>query len=132
VYGFQAISHYNGWSMAVAGALIVMSGLAVLSFIISQLPRLIGLFEGRKQKAPPPASAVPAEAPAPDRCPADINETAEIVRRLSDELGEEFDLIALYKLCQEKGFPHPHLTIKCLREAGLLLSRGDGIFSWEA
>jgi len=130
VYGLQAISHYNGWSMAVAGALIVMSGLAVLSFIISQFPRLMGLFEGRKPKAPAPETAAPAEEPVPDRCPANINETAEMVRRLSDELGEDFDLIDLYKLCQEKGFPHPHLTIKCLREAGLLVSRGDGIFSW--
>ncbi|MEJ2270181.1 MAG: hypothetical protein P8Y04_10475, partial [Desulfobulbaceae bacterium] len=43
--GLQAISANNGWSMAFVGALIVMCGLASLSFIISQLHKIIGLFE---------------------------------------------------------------------------------------
>ncbi|MBW1726140.1 MAG: OadG family protein [Deltaproteobacteria bacterium] len=37
MYGLQAIAAYNGWAMALAGALIVFSGLVILSFVISQL-----------------------------------------------------------------------------------------------
>ncbi|MEJ2331750.1 MAG: OadG family protein [Desulfobulbaceae bacterium] len=48
--GLQAISANNGWSMAFVGALIVMCGLASLSFIISQLHKIIGLFEKKLVK----------------------------------------------------------------------------------
>ena len=45
MYGLDAISATNGWSMAIAGALIVMSGLSVLSFVISQLHKIAALLE---------------------------------------------------------------------------------------
>ena len=128
MYGFEAIAHYNGWTMAIAGALIVGAGLSVLSFIISQFPRLIALMDKEKKK-PADAPSEPAVT-VPDRCPADINETAPMVREITSEIGDEFDLAALYKICQDKNFPHPHLTIKCLREAGLLVSREAGLFGW--
>ena len=134
MYGFEAINHYNGWSMAIAGALIVVSGLSVLSFIISQFPRLIDLMDREKKKpaeSPAPTPAEPAVT-APDRCPADINETAQMVREIAGDIGDEFYLAELYKICQEKDLPHPHLTIKCLREAGLLVSGEAGAFKWAA
>ena len=49
MYGIQAINAHNGWAMALAGALIVMSGLSVLSFIISQLHKVLALLENRKK-----------------------------------------------------------------------------------
>jgi hypothetical protein len=135
VYGFQAIAHHNGWAMAVAGALIVMSGLAALSFIISQFPRLIRFFDKEKgaQKELPSAqeSAMPSEPGIPDRCPADINAAGELYRRFTGKLGDSFELTDLYRACLEKNLPHPHLTIKCLREAGLLIPTGEGLFIWK-
>lgn len=135
MYGFQAIAHHNGWAMAVAGALIVVSGLTVLSFIISQFPRLIGLLDKKKgaEKAPPPAqeSAPPSEPGIPDRCPADITAAGELYRRFTGSLGDSFELTALYRVCLEKNLPHPHLTIKCLREAGFIVPTGGGMFSWK-
>jgi hypothetical protein len=133
VYGFQAIAHHNGWAMAIAGALIVVSGLAALSFIISQFPRIIRLYDKEKknEKASAPVPSVSAEPEFPDRCPADINATAELYRRFTEHLGDQFDLTDLYKVCFEKNLPHPHLTIKCIREAGLLVSLGKGMFIWK-
>ena len=48
--GLQAISAHNGWAMAITGSIIVMSGLSVLAFIISQLHKIIGIFEKKKEK----------------------------------------------------------------------------------
>ena len=45
MYGLEAIEHANGWAMAGAGACIVLTGLSVLAFLISMIPRLIELFE---------------------------------------------------------------------------------------
>ena len=131
MYGLNAIAHYNGWAMAVVGALIVMSGLSVLSFIISQFPRLIRLLDKEKPPAPVVEAASPDELQIPDRCPADINQTAGLYRQFSGSLGDQFNLADLHRLCLEKNLPHPHLTIKCLREAGLLVPRGEGLFTWE-
>jgi hypothetical protein len=41
LYGIEAIEAANGWAMAIAGALIVMAGLAILSLVISQLHKLV-------------------------------------------------------------------------------------------
>jgi len=131
MYGLQAISHYNGWAMALVGALIVVSGLTVLSFIISRLPKLIGLFDKDKKTATATEVKPPEASPIPDRCPADINAAAGLYRQFSASLGERFDLVDLYRLCLDKNLPHPHLTIKCLREAGLLVPHGEGQFAWE-
>ena len=133
--GLEAIAHHNGWSMALAGACIVLSGLAILAFIISQLHKLVRVIE--KREAPPPAvqtsgAAKPgppaAKITAPDRCPVDLKETAQLYRPLASELGEPFQLAELYAMANRYRFPHPHITIRCLREAGLLISLGDGKF----
>ena len=64
MYGIQAITAHNGWAMALAGALIVFSGLIVLSFAISHLHKLLKIFEKQKVSAvvgPPPPAGVEKE-----------------------------------------------------------------------
>ena len=51
MFGLKAVSAHNGWAMAAAGAIIVMCGLSVLAFIISQLHKIVGLFEEKKKGA---------------------------------------------------------------------------------
>ncbi|NLB07971.1 MAG: hypothetical protein GX835_13565, partial [Desulfobulbaceae bacterium] len=67
MYGFEAISHHNGWVAAATGACIVFAGLSTLAFLISQLHKLVNLFD-RPPKvtvtvAPPepPAAAQPED-----------------------------------------------------------------------
>ena len=36
----------------------------------------------------------------------------------------------LYQRATQFDLPHPHITIKCLREAGILSPQGDGMFRW--
>jgi hypothetical protein len=43
LYGLEAITTHNGWAMSLAGALIVFAGLVVLSTVISQLHKILGI-----------------------------------------------------------------------------------------
>lgn len=137
MYGIEAISANNGWAMAVAGAIIVMSGLAVLSFAISQIHKILVLWENkdryfRRSPIPPQSTATEEEQDSSRRAPlsVDIHETARLYEPLIEQLNDPFQLVDLYRLSRDKGFPHPHLTITKFQQANILVSRGDGFFSW--
>lgn len=125
MFSFQTITANNGWSMALAGALIVMSGLSVLSFIISQLHRIVGLLEKKE---------APAEAAGPERLPEkfpdSLDKVAGLYEPLVKQLPASFSLEELYALTRDNDYPHPHLTLRAFREAGILVPKGDGQFSW--
>ncbi len=133
MYGLEAISAHNGWAMAITGAIIVMTGLTVLSTIISQLHRIINIMENRKS----------AETQTPQEQPP-VMETQPVARDLSDlgshvdrfhlmttDAGDSFDLITLHQIFIQNDDPHPHLTIRSLREQGYLVSVDEGRFSWK-
>ena len=133
MFGLEAIAAYNGWSQAFAGACIVMLGLIVLCFVISQLHRITNLMEKSKDSDTDPDRESIESGSADtlhDRCPADIHEAAKLYMPLTKELGESFELADLYRVFTEKDLPHPHITIKNFREAGVLIPVKDGVFSW--
>lgn len=132
MYGLAAIQQANGWAMAGAGACIVLTGLTVLSFLVSMIPRLTGLFE-EKSRAPTEKMAQTATPKMiiPDRLPDDVNAASTIYIPLTEDLGETFSLIELHRKTKEVGLPHPHLSINRFRDAGILVSVGDGRFSWQ-
>ena len=137
MYGLKAISAYNGWAMAIAGPLIVMSGLAILAFLISQLHKVVAILERPEEKRREmEALAAQAEAEdkqkvmAPDRLPSDISETATIYQPLIDQIEQPFQLKTLYEIAQKNNFPHPYLTITSFREADILVNVGEGLFTW--
>lgn len=111
--------------MAFAGAVIVMSGLTILSFIISQLHKIVSIIE---------KPAVPADKPEsakiPEQFPEDLDTVAGFYTPLVKQLSGTFSLAELYALATENNYPHPHLTLRALREAGILVPQGDGQFFW--
>jgi len=132
MYGLAAIQQANGWAMAGAGACIVLVGLAVLSFLISMIPRFTGIFEEKAQ--PPVKKSETSTKPkmiVPDKLPEDLDAASTIYIALTEDLGEDFDLIDLHRISKEIGLPHPHLSINRFRDAGILVSLGDGRFSWQ-
>ncbi len=133
--GFEAITHHNGWAMAIVGATIVLSGLTILSLIISQLHKVIDFYE--KKSAPTPVVNTDQNDKNEttslfDGCPTNIDATADSYRPLIEELEEDFQLADLYSLAHTYNLPHPHLSIRCLRDAGRLIAKGDGVFNWNA
>ncbi len=143
MYGLEAINAYNGWAMAVTGPLIVMAGLTILSIIISQLHKLVAVFDkkekpttesvvtGKKAKPAVDPLASKEKISVPKVLPSDISETAEIYQKLIDKLEQPFELNDLYKLAAQNNFPHPILTVSRLRDAGLLISESEGLFVWK-
>lgn len=132
MYGLTAITQANGWAMAGTGACIVLSGLAVLSFLISMIPRLTGLFEEKPQKQK--EAAEPTLSPAvtvPAKLPDDIEAAVAIYIEMTADLGDTFSLVDLHCKSKEVGLPHPHISINRFRDAGVLISAGDGLFSWK-
>ncbi len=134
MFGFEAISHHNGWAVAATGACIVFTGLATLtlSFVISQLHKLVALLD-----RPPKVTVevVPEEKPKtpplPD-CPNDLALTVSRYQPLIEELDPEFALADLYALAKKYHLPHPHLSIRCLVDGGKLQPLGDGMFRFVA
>jgi hypothetical protein len=137
LYGLKAITVHNGWAMALAGALIVFSGLVVLSFVISQLHKVLMFFEKKsvdvQQETEIPAIAPPEDTPGfllPKSFPTDINEIVRLYSPLVEALGESFYLSELHEILRKNDFPHPHMTLTALRESKILISDGDGVFIW--
>ena len=123
--------------MALAGALIVFSGLVVLSFVISQLHKVLMFFEkkstGVQQETEIPAVERPEVTPGfilPKPFPEDIHEIVQLYTPLVETLGESFYLSELYEILRKNDFPHPHLTLTALRESEILIPDGDGVFNW--
>lgn len=132
MYGLAAIQQANGWAMAGAGACIVLCGLTILSTLISLLPRIIGLFEPKA--APAPAETATSDTPeiiVPETLPTDVHAAATIYMSLTEDLGEAFSLVDLHCKSKALGLPHPHYSICQFRDAGILCSAGEGLFSWK-
>lgn len=131
MYGIEAINAVNGWAMAAVGALIVFSGLVLLSFVISQLHKFVPLLEKFGEKKVASEGEAPTTPPAPPQRPPDIREQATLFQPIIESLDPSFPLSELYSQAQEHNIPHPHLTISAFRDAGILVPLGNGIFSWD-
>jgi hypothetical protein len=137
LYGLEAINAANGWAMALAGALIVFSGLVILTFVVSQLNRILGFWENfilrfkqnHKEKQTDEMQDKDTFT-VPHRIPSDIKEAARYYSYLIEDLDQPFKLARLYEISQQKGFPHPHITISNFRQAKILIPAGDGRFTW--
>ena len=125
MYGFEAISAYNGWSMSIVGILIVFSGLVILSITISRIHKVLYLFDKKKQTQPKTKLIKPPEYILPQ----DIKSLSYYYKQLTDQLEEPFQLADLIKISQKFDFPHPYLSINYLRNAGIIVPRGECLFA---
>ena len=138
MFGIENITNNNGWAIAAVGATIVFSGLVVLSFVISQIHKLLKLWDEREKfierfkKTAPAADAEKADAPAySERHLPSVDELASIYQPMVDQLEERFKLSQLFEIANKNDMPHPHLSIQRLQEAELLVAEGDGTFTWK-
>ena len=124
--------------MAAVGASIVFLGLMILSFVISQIHKLLKLWEDREKyldrlkKRALAAKEEKHDAPIyrESRLPA-AGELASTYRPLVEKLKEPFELSQLFEIAKKMDLPHPHLSIQRLQEADILVAQGDGTFIWD-
>ena len=48
MYGLEAIAQHNGWVQSILGISIVFSGLVLLSFAVSQIHKILDLWDNRE------------------------------------------------------------------------------------
>ena len=138
MFGFENITANNGWAMAVVGASIVFLGLVILSFVISQVHKILNLWEQRneflnrykKQDQIEEPKTIMTPVPVQRHLPS-VKELTSIYRPLVEQLKQPFELIQLFEISNKMDLPHPHLSIKYLQTAGVLVPQGDGMFTWD-
>ena len=131
--GLENISANNGWAMAAVGWSIVLTGLAILSFTISQLHKILGLWDDRKNiirklKNPSPQETQPAMPEI--QLSGDIQEAMRQLKLLTNRLGDPFSLPKLVDLSEQRGLAKPHSTINTLLTAKIIVPDGKGYFTW--
>ena len=139
MFGFENIADHNGWAMAAVGASIVFMGLVLLSFVISQIHKILNLWDDREKIASrfkKQPSAIEAQQPAEvvyseKRLPS-VEELVAAYAPLVEKLAEPFKLSQLFEIANKNDMPHPHLSIQRLQEANVLVAQGDGTFTWNA
>ena len=138
MYSLDNITAANGWAMAAVGAAIVFLGLVVLSLAISQIHKVLDLWEEkgarRAQAKTQTKSADEQKAEKPAHKEHHMPEVDELVRTykpLVEQLDEPFELTRLFEIAKKNDIPHPHLSINRLREANILVTQEDGTFIWK-
>ena len=138
MFGFENITANNGWGMAIVGSSIVFLGLVILSFVISQVHKILNFWERRDEFFNRDKKQAQVEEPKTIKAPVSlqrrlptVKELASIYRPLVEQLKQPFDLIQLFDISNKMDLPHPHLSIKYLQEAGILVPQGDGTFTWD-
>ena len=137
LFSFDRIAEQNGWAMAALGITIDITCLAVLAIIISRVPFMIafserigGIFRKNSLPSPEQPASAPQAVPENDFSVEGARRIAAVYKDCALQLGASFQLPDLYRVSREKGLPHPHLTIKTLRETGLLVADNEGRFQW--
>lgn len=135
MYGFEAISHHNGWAISVVGILIVFTGLVSLSLIIRIFPKIIALIEGngntKKHPAMPHKQRSQTKTPQPS-IDSSIKEAVRQYQYLISWIGEPFSLPRLIELAEKRGLVRPHATISKMIHASVIQPDGNGYFLWHA
>ena len=137
MYGFDNITANNGWAIAVIGASIVFAGLVILSFVISQIHKILELWDKRSVRQEDLKEAASASKDQIVQDPAykaqhlpSVNDLISIYRPLVQQLKEPFELPQLFEISNKMDLAHPHLSIKQLWDADVLIAQGDGTFIW--
>ena len=137
MFGLENITNHNGWAIAAVGASIVFTGLVVLSLVISQIHRLLNLWEDREKIASrfkqQPAAVKPhqtAETYYGDQKLPSLEQLIKAYKPLIEKLEEPFKLSQVFEIANKNDMPHPHLSIQRLQEADVLVAQGDGTFTW--
>lgn len=132
--GLEAINANDGWSIALLGVSIVFSALVILSLTISQLHKVLGMWDNRSVYLNKIKTSRRMEVPEePDTCvflPSGIQESARHFQLLVQHLGQPFALPKLLDYADRCGLTRPCSTLNNLIQTGAIVPTGDGYYTW--
>lgn len=132
--GLENISANNGWAIVCIGISIVLSGLAFLSFAISQLHKILNLWDQRgswfKKSKVEKEEAQKGQEPPVLNLSGDVQENIRNFKLLTAKLGEPFALPKLIEYSEKRGLKNPHSALNTLLTAKIIVPDGNGYFKW--
>jgi len=134
LFGLEAIITHDGLGISVIGISIVFVSLILLSFAVSQIHKLIELWDKKNtsyqrskksqlkdQKTPPVAELT---------VPQDVQMASRQFKLLIEWMGEPFPLPKLLDLSEKCGLSRPHSTINEFIKCELIIPDENGYFIW--
>ena len=132
MYGLEAISANNGWSIAAVGIIIVFTGLVILSLIISQLYKVLDFIENPKrfEFLSRKKSAEKKEKYTLLSLSHNQKESAKQFSLIIKTMEEHFPLPKLLRLAEVNGLGEPYNNLTNLLDAGIVEPDTEGYFIW--
>jgi len=144
LYGLEAINANNGWAISVVGVTIVFSGLVGLSFVISQLHKVLAFWEDpskikalfkakQSEELPEDENTTPAsdQMSSPEGFTESQKETAKQFFLLARTMEDHFSLSNLLHLAGVSGLKDPCSNLNNLLNLKIILPDGSGFFTWD-
>ena len=128
--GLEAISANNGWAMAAVGGSIVFSGLVILSFTISQLHKVLALWDRRHTLFRKKESQAPLKEMPTIQITGDVQEIIRDYKLLTRRIGDPIALPKLLDIAAKCGLARPHSTINMLVTSKIMIPDGKGFYRW--
>lgn len=136
MFDFSRIAAQNGWQISFLGISIVFTGLVTLSIVISQLHKLLLLWEKRERvlkriKDFSFKGRIDPDEELIAKLPEDVQENAKHIKLLLTFVGQPINLPDLTRLALKRGIEIEHETIHHLLQNGLLSHNELGLFVWQ-
>ncbi|NWH05222.1 OadG family protein [Desulfobacter latus] len=136
LYGLEAINAHNGWAISVVGVTIVFTGLISLSALISQLHKLVALYDNPEKikKLFASKSKSVAKAATPKKHLVLTEPQKQICRQynlLAQTMDDVISLPKLLRMAELSGLKDPHANISLLIKSGILCADEQGYFRWD-
>ena len=134
--GLEAIAFFNGWRIAGIGVFIVFTALVTLSFVISQLHKLLIVWENKdeyiKNAMQLFAKKEKVSVRPKMRVSQSFNESARQFNLLIKSLRDPFfSLPRLIMLAKKVDISRPHATVNDLIQAKLIVPDDKGYYYWD-
>jgi len=136
LYGLEAINAHNGWAISVVGVTIVFSGLVALSALISQLHKLVTLYDNPEiiKKLFTRKSESAAKAGTPKKYMVLTEAQKQVCQQyslLAQTMDDVISLPKLLRMAELSGLKEPHANINLLIKSGILCADEQGYFTWD-
>jgi hypothetical protein len=131
LFGFEAIIAHDGLGISVIGISVVFTGLILLSLSVSQIHKIIELWDKRHRFKKTRQRKDQKAAPVQDlTVPQDIQRASRQFKLLIEWIGEPFPLPKLLDFSEKCGIFRPHSTINELLKCELIIPDENGYFVW--